>query len=108
MKTLADRMKYARTFAGLTQRDVGDALKVTRNAVSLWENGTNAPTADKLGEFAKMTGISVEWIMVGGPIDKASGSPRSKIDDELSQYVDTLQGTEREKALALLKIGIGK
>lgn len=108
MKTLADRIKYARTFAGLTQREIGDALKVTRNAVSLWENGTNAPTADKVGDFAKLTGVSAEWLLVGGPIDTATGTPRSKVNDELSEYIDNLQGNDRKKALALLQIGIGK
>lgn len=60
--TLGERLKEARETAGLTQSQIARLFGISRNAVSLWESGENAPTGDKIGEIAKATGFNGEWL----------------------------------------------
>lgn len=51
------RLAAARVNAGLTQRQVADALKVTQNTIVAWENGAAEPKisqARKLSDLFKM------------------------------------------------------
>lgn len=74
MKTLGERIKHARTQAKLSQADLGRVFKISREAVSLWEGDTNAPTMDKIGRIAQATHVSVDWLLTGngmsGPVHK--------------------------------------
>lgn len=72
-QTLGKRIKAARKKAGLTQAEVGSLFGISREAVSLWESGDNAPTADKLGRIASETHVSSEWLISGrGQMEGAS------------------------------------
>jgi transcriptional regulator with XRE-family HTH domain len=42
---------------------------VSRQAVSKWEHGKNAPSSENLMKFCKMTGCSVEWLMEPTALD---------------------------------------
>lgn len=64
-QTLGARIRTARKAAGLTQVEIGGLFGISREAVSLWENDTNAPTADKLGRIAAETHVSSEWLISG-------------------------------------------
>jgi phage repressor protein C with HTH and peptisase S24 domain len=64
-QTLGSRIRTARKKAGLTQAEVGRVFDISREAVSLWENDTNAPTADKLGRIALETHVNSEWLISG-------------------------------------------
>lgn len=66
MDSLGARIKHARAGAKLSQAALGQVFGISREAVSAWESNTNAPTADKLGRIATVTGVSVEWLMKGG------------------------------------------
>ncbi len=43
MKGFGDRLREARTAAGMTQEQLGFALGVTKASISAWENGCNDP-----------------------------------------------------------------
>lgn len=64
-QTLGERIRLARKTAGLTQAELGAIFSISREAVSLWENDTNAPTADKLGRIAAETHVSSDWLITG-------------------------------------------
>lgn len=42
METMGDRIRQLRIARGLTQTALGDAVGVTKSAVSQWENGSTA------------------------------------------------------------------
>lgn len=50
----AETLRQRREKANLRQQDVADKVGVTKMAVSLWESGTNMPTADKLAVLAEL------------------------------------------------------
>ena len=52
--TLSERLTIARKMKGLTQSDVAEKLKVSFQAVSLWERGETTPDIDKLVDIAAL------------------------------------------------------
>ena len=59
-KSLGEVLKERRIQAQLTQEYVAEAMGVTRQAVSKWENGTSDPSTTNLLKLAKLYGISPE------------------------------------------------
>ena len=61
------RLQQARARAALTQEQVGSALGVPREKVSMWENGTRTPGPETLSQIAKLYGTSVQQLKDGPP-----------------------------------------
>ena len=61
----ANRIREYRLKAGLTQRALGAALGVTRNAISSWERGLSCPAVPYLMRLAKMLGTLAESLYFG-------------------------------------------
>ena len=58
-----DKIKDLRRQHNLTQSEFADKLFVSRQAVSLWEQGKAAPSKDTLILLKELYGISIdEWI----------------------------------------------
>ena len=57
---IGDRIREARIRAGLTQRQVGALLGVTRQTIWCWETGRMAPNARHLAELSSRLGVSTE------------------------------------------------
>lgn len=83
--TIASRVKYARTCAGLTQADVSAALGVTSQAISNYERGLTDVPVETLGKMAELYNASVSSLvgdngnMPQKPEDtSAAGSPASE------------------------------
>ena len=62
-KTLGEALKAHRTRCKMTQEFVAEALGVSRQAVSKWENGTSDPNTSNLIALAKLYGISAEELL---------------------------------------------
>lgn len=67
MNRLYIRIKKARLDAGLTQQELGDAVGLSRSAISLWESATTPeiPTISHLFAVAKACGVRPDWLLVG-------------------------------------------
>ena len=61
--SLGEALKARRTAAGYTQEYVAEALGVSRQAVSKWENGTSDPSTANLMALAKLYGLSVDELL---------------------------------------------
>ena len=48
---------------GLSQEELGNAINVSRQAVSKWESETTKPDIDKLKELAKFFNVSYEYLL---------------------------------------------
>jgi len=62
-KSLGDALKEHRTRCKMTQEFVAEALGVSRQAVSKWENGASDPSTSNLIALAKLYGISAEELL---------------------------------------------
>jgi transcriptional regulator with XRE-family HTH domain len=61
----ADRLKQCREKAGLSQRDLADAISVTPQAIWNYENREGGISAEKIFPLADRLGVSVRWLAFG-------------------------------------------
>lgn len=62
-KSLGEVLKQHRSDCNMTQEFVAEAIGVSRQAVSKWENGTSDPSTSNLIELAKLFEISTEELL---------------------------------------------
>ena len=62
-RSLGEELKAQRMRCKMTQEFVADALGVSRQAVSKWENGTVDPSTSNLLAIAKLYGMSAEELL---------------------------------------------
>jgi transcriptional regulator with XRE-family HTH domain len=77
---LNERIRLARTRAGLTQQDVADHFGIKRPTVAQWEAGTHRPDQDRLPELSTVLSVSLDWLLreVGHGPDAPDGKARTK------------------------------
>lgn len=61
--TTGEKIQYYRKKLGLSQEELGQKLLVSRQTVSLWENGQTAPTIDNLVRLKEIFGVSVDELL---------------------------------------------
>lgn len=54
------KLKQARTDHGLTQKELGDRVGVSRQAINALETGKHAPSLDLAFRLAAVFGVTVE------------------------------------------------
>ena len=62
-RSLGEVLKEHRTRCAMTQEFVAEAMGVSRQAVSKWENGTADPSTANLLKLAKLFGLSPEELI---------------------------------------------
>ena len=62
-KSLGEALKTHRMNCNMTQEFVAEAMGVSRQAVSKWENGTSDPSTSNLIKLAKLYGVSGEELL---------------------------------------------
>ena len=62
-RSLGEELKAQRLRCKMTQEFVADALGISRQAVSKWENGAVDPSTSNLLALAKLYGISAEELL---------------------------------------------
>lgn len=100
---MRDRLKQARTEAGLTQAGLAVAIGITRTQVARWEAGKAEPYTSTLAKIAEATGKPVSWFTAseGMILDLARDLP----EETLGALVKASHGHERspqEEAVAVI------
>lgn len=102
--SIAKKLKEARKAVGYTQADVARRLKISREAVSLWEsegeNGT-APGIRKLKDLAELYKISVNDLLG----DQTDDSAPLRLSSEEKRVLSIMGSIRKEVRDAWLKMG---
>lgn len=69
---------------GLSQLELAEALNVSRQAISKWEQGISMPTTDNLIRLGNLYGISIDELVNGG-IDREGESSEELNEQQLKQ-----------------------
>jgi transcriptional regulator with XRE-family HTH domain len=86
---LFERLRDARAVSGLSQGQVAKRLGMHRPTISEIEAGRRKVSAEELGRFASVYGVSVEWLMGEGNSKGAENDARIVIAArELSKMSD--------------------
>ena len=63
---LAERISPLRKQPALSQEQLAEALGVSRQTVSKWENGPATPELEKLRALARGFGVTLDELVAGG------------------------------------------
>ena len=91
---LNERIAQARKKAGLTQEQLGEALGVSRQAVSKWESGQANPDVTYIMEMCRIFDVSADWILFGTE-HKPSAPVPAEIPKGKKQHGYSLYLTDR-------------
>lgn len=95
LSTLALKIKRARKEVGMSQKKLGDALRVSDKAVSSYEVGRALPPLDTLIEIATLTHKPVMYFIDDKTNEEDLGYKLDKIEKELTAIRQLL--AERSK-----------
>lgn len=79
MYTLAERLKWARSQAGLSQEQLGDRAGVSQSTIGNLEAGTRN-SARRLPQIASVLGVSALWLAEGKGVPKSDDKSRRSYD----------------------------
>lgn len=93
MLAMSDRIRAARTSAGMSQTQLAVETGVKRSAVAQWERrGGTHPSVSHLAHIAVSTRVRFEWLATGRGVCKASGEELT-VNTPAQDYVrDDLEG----------------
>ena len=60
---LSDNLIYLRSIKGLTQEQVAEAVGISRQSYSKWEQGDTVPDVDKCDRLAKFYGVTIDSLI---------------------------------------------
>ena len=63
---LDEKLVFLRKEKGITQLELAEALKVSRQAVSKWESGASLPSTENLRSLSELYGVSVDYLLNEG------------------------------------------
>ena len=61
--SLAERLASLRRKKGMTQMELAEKLKVSRQAISGWEVGSSTPNMDNLKALSELYGVSIDDLL---------------------------------------------
>ena len=67
VKTLGERIRYARTRKHTTQEQLAKQLYVARNTVSSWECNRTEPELYMMVKLSKCLDVSLDFLFTGKP-----------------------------------------
>lgn len=64
VKAAGERVERCRTMAGITLRELAEAMSVTVQTVGRWELGNRVPDLAAIARLARVLGVNVESLMI--------------------------------------------
>lgn len=89
---LGEKIYQLRTEKNLSQGDLADALDVSRQSVSKWENNTAVPDLDKLIKLCDIFEISLDELTGR---EQVKGKPKEKATNTIKDFKNSLTKMQR-------------
>lgn len=97
---IAERLKEARTMAGLSQDSAAKILGIQRPSISEIEAGKRKVSAEEVIQFAKLYKVSTSWLLLKDDVESEMDEQMKVAARELSKMSEV----DRKKLLDVLKI----
>jgi transcriptional regulator with XRE-family HTH domain len=104
-RQLAERLRAARDYVGLSQEDAARAVNISRSAISLIESGERGVDALELAKFAEIYDRPLDYFTgtrVGGVpkevelLARTASALSHKDREELARFAEFLKGRARK------------
>lgn len=77
---IGDRIQGLRKSRGLSQEELAEKMGVSRQAVSKWESGQNAPDLEKVVLLSECFEVSTDYLLKGNePVKEAGGKDGARV-----------------------------
>jgi transcriptional regulator with XRE-family HTH domain len=97
---IAERVRTARKFAGLSQAQVASFLGLHRPAVTEIEAGRRRVTADEAGRLAEILDVDLAWLLGESSRESAEPDPRIGL---AARELGKLRPEDLERLLTLIQ-----
>ncbi len=87
-------LKKLRNDKGISQDALGEALGISRQSVSKWEQGNSTPDIDNIGKLAEFYGVSIDSIVKGEADVEKAKSEEDKKAEAINELIDEFEGKE--------------
>lgn len=93
---LSKRLKELRISNGLTQRELGERVNVTKVSICCYENGTRVPTLETLTKLSKVLNVDVDYLLGYDNPVKPKGKSKKAVNmaSEEIEFILGLRGIE--------------
>lgn len=98
-RQIGERLREARTLAGLSQGQVARLLNLHRPTVSEIEAGNRRVSADELARFAEAYDVSTAWLVGADDEPLETADPKVQL---AARELGKLKGADLDKLLRLL------
>lgn len=78
---LDEKLIHLRKEKGLTQLELAEAVKVSRQAVSKWESGGGKPSTENLRGLSDLYGVPVDYLLNEEEKIEGAASPSKSLGD---------------------------
>lgn len=105
----AENLQYLRKAHKMTQEELADALQVSRQSVSKWENGEAYPETEKLIALCNLFDVSLDALVRGDLTAEAPSAPATPADShpEEPPSEELPEGSKRERLMNALGNSFG-
>lgn len=101
---LGENIYRLRIEKNLSQGGLADALEVSRQSVSKWENNSAVPELDKLVKMAQLFGVSLDELVTGERTEEATPPPPQT---PTQQAAPAKQGLSPQQLLGIVLLVFG-
>lgn len=101
---LGENIYRLRIEKNLSQGGLADALEVSRQSVSKWENNSAVPELDKLVKMAQLFGVSLDELVTGERTEEATPPPPQA---PTQQAAPAKQGLSPQQLLGIVLLVFG-
>lgn len=98
-----DYLKRLRIERGLSQEKLSEALGLSRQSISKWEQGNSAPEIDNIKKLSEYFGVSVESIINGEPdsieaiINRTEQKPQSAEEEPKEKAQEPVKNPKKKR-----------
>lgn len=103
---LGEKIYRLRTEKNLSQGDLADALDVSRQSVSKWENNSAVPELEKLIKIAQIFGITIDELVTGEAKEEPA-APTPPPQHTPQQAAPVRQGLSPQQILGIVLLAFG-
>lgn len=84
---LGENIYRLRTAKNMSQGELADALEVSRQSVSKWENNGAVPELDKLIKMSRIFGVTLDGLVFSAPPAEPSAAPNPRSSEQVRTAV---------------------
>lgn len=104
---LGENIYHLRTERNLSQGDLADALEVSRQSVSKWENNSAVPELEKLLKMAQIFGVTIDELVTGNKPKEPDAAPTPPPQTTPQQTSPVRHGLSAAQILGIILLVFG-